>query len=38
MAATRKVVDHYQHLKQEQTPEQKANVENIIKAFGAGNQ
>ena len=38
MAATRKVVDHYQHLKQEQTPQQKANVENIIKAFGAGNQ
>lgn len=38
MAATRKVVDHYQYLKQEQTPEQKANVENIIKAFGAGNQ
>lgn len=34
----RKVADHYRHLKEEQTPEQRANVESIIKAFGAGNQ
>jgi len=40
MAAQRKVVDHYAHLKQDpqqQSPEQKANIQRIIDGFGAGN-
>ncbi len=37
MAATRKVVDHYQHLKQEQTQGQAGPIQGILDGFGAGN-
>lgn len=36
LKAQRKVVDHYKHLKQEPTAEQKASLQGIIDGFGAG--
>lgn len=36
MKAQRKVVDHYAHLKQEPTEQQKADLQGILDGFGAG--
>lgn len=35
-AARRKVIDHYRHLKEQPTPEQKAGIQAVIDGFGAG--
>ncbi len=36
MKAQRKVVDHYAHLRQEPAEDQKAGLQAILDAFGAG--
>ncbi|MGV1835235.1 hypothetical protein ACQZ6C_10775 [Rhizobium rhizogenes] len=38
LSAQRKVIDHYQHLKQPATAEQQGSLRGIIEGFGAGSQ